>query len=327
VLDPIVADEERRSGAARLEVAQATRSRDLEGMRALNKVLRQLFREDGVAPASPGEQASTVPPTDEPEQMTLEASERDDHPEDEQKPALEPSPFFFKRSPMRLHPSESRDVMLIADAATIPLDADLEVEVDGAVNARFIASRRSRQVTSAGRWSVPVRVRARANAKPGSRPLVTVRAGNLAALLDVVIVSHHASGWVTDILRKDETAPIEAEFDPAAGIVTVYEGRPEFRKLESAARAHGYKKGRFSEFVPFRMLEVEAAANAVYHWAASELVRRRISEEQPVAPAEYAESIRLQAQELRRQSHAQLMQAFLPGEVFEPAVRPALHAV
>lgn len=97
-------------------------------------------------------------------------------------------------------------------------------------------------------------------------------------------MSHRASEWVTEFVRRDETAAIEAEFDPETGVVTVYEGRPEFRKLESAARAHGYKKGRFSEFVPFRMLEVEAAANAVYHWAASELVRRRVSEERPLDP-------------------------------------------
>lgn len=69
------------------------------------------------------------------------------------------------------------------------------------------------------------------------------------------------------------------------------------------------------------MLEVEAADNAVYHWAASELVRRRVSEEQPLAASDYAQAVCLQAQELRRQSHAQIMQAFLPAEVFEPAER------
>jgi hypothetical protein len=69
------------------------------------------------------------------------------------------------------------------------------------------------------------------------------------------------------------------------------------------------------------MLEVEAAANAVYHWAASELVRRRVSEERPLDPSDYAQAVRHQAQELRRQSHGQLMQAFLPSEVFEPPER------
>jgi hypothetical protein len=75
------------------------------------------------------------------------------------------------------------------------------------------------------------------------------------------------------------------------------------------------------------MLEVEAAANAVYHWAATEVVRRRLSEERPLDPAEYAQTVRLQAQDLRRQTHAQLMEAFLPAEVFEPPERPALRAV
>jgi hypothetical protein len=57
---------------------------------------------------------------------------------------------------------------------------------------------------------------------------------------------------------------IEAEFDPETGVVTVYEGRREFRELERAARRAGYGKKRVPEYVPYRMLEVEAAANAVY---------------------------------------------------------------
>ncbi len=42
LLEPIVADEERRAGVARIDVAQATRSRDLEGLRTIKRVLRQL---------------------------------------------------------------------------------------------------------------------------------------------------------------------------------------------------------------------------------------------------------------------------------------------
>ena len=66
-----------------------------------------------------------------------------------------------------------------------------------------------------------------------------------------------------EIARKDEDAQVEAEFDPEGGVVTVYEGRPEFRALERAARRAGIAKRRLREYLPYRMLEVEVAANAV----------------------------------------------------------------
>lgn len=296
----------------------------------MNRVLRQLFKDEGAASALAGtEPADRAPSVDEPTPTLFQDATRDVQPHD---PDFEPSvhdrpAMYFKRSPVRLHPSEIRDVTLVVDATAIPPDAEIELKTDGAIGARIVRSRRARPRTRGDRWTVPVRVRARASAKPRSRPLVTARAGDIAALLDIVIVSHHASGWVTEIVREDKTAVIEANFDLETGVVTVYEGRPEFRKLESAARAHGHRKGRFSEYVPFRMLEVEAAANAVYHWAASELVRRRVNEDRPLDGAEYAAAVRHEAQDLRRQNHAQLMQAFLPAEVFEPPERPALRSV
>lgn len=69
---------------------------------------------------------------------------------------------------------------------------------------------------------------------------------------------------VREIARKDEDSEIEASFDPENGIVTVYEGRREFRALERAARRSGLPKKRVREYLPYRTLEVEAAANAVY---------------------------------------------------------------
>ena len=87
--------------------------------------------------------------------------------------------------------------------------------------------------------------------------------GHTAELV-VLVVRHHASGWVREIARKDEDAEIEAHFDPETGIVTVYEGRREFKALERAARRAGLSKARVREYLPYRMLEVEVAANAVY---------------------------------------------------------------
>ena len=68
------------------------------------------------------------------------------------------------------------------------------------------------------------------------------------------------------------------------------------------------------------MLEVEVAANAVYAWAAERMLERRLAEERPTDPAEYASAVRLEAQALRHRSHERLMRAFLDPDVFEGGV-------
>ena len=57
------------------------------------------------------------------------------------------------------------------------------------------------------------------------------------------------------------------------------------------------------EYVPYRMLEVEAAANAVYAWAAERMLERRFTGERPTDPAEYAAAVRHEAQALRHRAH------------------------
>jgi hypothetical protein len=125
---------------------------------------------------------------------------------------------------------------------------------------------------------------------------------------------------VREIARKNEDQPIEAEFDPETGVVTVYEGRREFRELERAARRAGFSKKRAPEYVPYRILEVEAAANAVYAWAAEEILARRLPEERPADPADYAAAVRHEQQALRYRAHHKLMHAFLEPEIFDGAV-------
>jgi hypothetical protein len=126
---------------------------------------------------------------------------------------------------------------------------------------------------------------------------------------------------VREIARKEEDNPIEAEFDPETGVVTVFEGRREFKALERAARRAGLSKNRVGEYVPYRMLEVEVAANAVYAWAAERILERALPGERPTDPAGYADAVRTQAQSLRHQFHERLMRAFLEPEVFEGGVR------
>lgn len=66
------------------------------------------------------------------------------------------------------------------------------------------------------------------------------------------------------------------------------------------------------------MLEVEVAANTVYAWAAEEILARRLGEERPSDPAEYA--ARREAQSLRQPTRS-LMRAFLDDDVYEGRVR------
>nr|MDQ3357061.1 hypothetical protein [Actinomycetota bacterium] len=173
-----------------------------------------------------------------------------------------------------------------------------------------------------GGWArVRVEVRARVSVEPGERLSVLATAGEHEAELEVLVVRHMATGWVREIARKDEDAAVEAEFDPETGIVTVYEGRPEFRALERAARRAGLTRRRVREYLPHRMLEVEVAANAVYGWAAREIVARRALEGWVGAPRDYAETIRHEAQELRHRVHERLLRAFLDPGVFQGRVR------
>ena len=103
--------------------------------------------------------------------------------------------------------------------------------------------------------------------------------------------------------------------------MTVYEGRREFKALERAARRAGLSRKRVREYLPYRMLEVEVAANAVYSWAAAELLRRRLGEERPTDPGEYAAAVHRETQALRYRAHEKLMRAFLDDEVFDGRVR------
>jgi hypothetical protein len=171
-------------------------------------------------------------------------------------------------------------------------------------------------------WSrVDANLRCRATVDPGSRLSVLAEAGGYTAELVVLVVRHRASGWVREIARKDEDAEIEAHFDPETGVVTVYEGRREFKALERAARRSGLPKARVREYLPYRMLEVEVAANTVYAWAAEEMLARRMAEERPADPAAYAAAVRREAQTLRYRAHEKLMRAFLDEEVYQGRVR------
>ncbi len=318
VLKPLVAAEERRAGAHLIGAARAVTARDQVGLRALNDALKAAFDQPGKTGFEPGATPADQPPVHDTEPP---GGERPPPGEGEPVPELPaPAPALrFKQSPIRLHPGETRTITLLADPARIAPGTPVEIETDPGLTATLRLDAIP-DPGSRGYSAVAASVRAKVTAEPGSTPSVLAAAGEHTCELAVIIVRHHASGWVREIARKDEDQLIEAEFDPETGTVTVHEGRREFRALERAARLAGYTKKRAAEYVPFRMLEVEAAASAVYAWAGEQILARRLPEERPTDPADYAAAVRHEAQALRHRAHHKLMQAFLEPEIFDGAV-------
>jgi hypothetical protein len=317
ILRPIVEAEERRAGARVVRAGRETAARDQVGLRALNDALRAAFDAPGRAGFARGGAASEKPP--------LEARAAHDSavpPPDGSTAAGVDAAIRFKQSPLRLHPGEQRTVSLLFDPARVVPGTAIEIATDPGLSLSL--SRNEVPPPVASGWSrLSGALRALVSADPGSQLSVFADAGGHTAELVVVIVRHHASGWVREIARKDDDSLVEAEFEPETGVVTVYEGRREFKALERAARQAGLTRARGREYIPYRMLEVEVAANAVYWWAAERIVERRLPGERPADPAEYAAVVRLEAQTLRHQFHDKLMKAFLGPEVFEGAVAMA----
>jgi hypothetical protein len=319
VLRPIVDAEERRAGAHLVRAGRAVQARDQVGLRALNDALRNAFD----APGSAGFERGGAP-ADSPARFDREPSETHDRSEPTARPPVADAALAgamrFKQSPVRLHPGEHRGVSLVIDPARVPPGTPLEVTADAGLRLKLWEQTVPEPNRSG--WSrITGTLRARAAVEPGARLIVLAEAAGHCAELEVLIVRHRAGGWVSDIARKDEDALIEAQFDPGTGVVTVYEGRPEFKALERAARRAGFKPARVREYLPYRLLEVEAAANAVYHWAAEQIVSRRLATELRNDPVEYAQALRHETQSLRHRTHEKLMRAFLDPEVFTGGVR------
>ena len=329
VLGPIVSEEERRASRNLIGATRALTARDQVGLRALNDALKGAFDHPGSTGAESGTSPTRYAPITDPDQEPEPESDagtdlapngageagHHDPPAEVGEVPTRPA-LFFKQSPIRLHPGESRTVTILADPFQVPAGSAIEIQTDAGLSMSLRANELPNPGVR-GLSAVAGSVRARVTVEPGSRLTVTATAGEHAAVLEIVIVRHRASGWVREIARKDEDAIVEAEFDPETGTVTVYEGRKEFRELERAARRGGYSKKRVAEYVPFRMLEVEAAANAVYAWAAEQILARRLPDERPSDPGEYAAAVRHEQQTLRHRAHHKLMLAFHEAEVFD----------
>jgi hypothetical protein len=322
-LRPIVADEERRSGSHLVRAGGALRARDQVGLRALNDALKGAFGTPGRAGFAAGEQPSDRAPVVADPQTASGALH--DSPGEAGEPVAPTSPeaapsLRFKQSLVRLHPGERRGVSLLIDPERVRPGTEVRVAVDAGLGINLWTD--TVPEPTRGGWSrISANLRCRVGAEPGARLSVLAEAAGETAELVVLVVRHRASGWVREIARKDEDAEIEAHFDAETGVVTVYEGRREFKALEKAARRAGLSKQRIREYLPYRMLEVEVAANTVYAWAAEEILARRLAEERPSDPAAYSVAVRREAQALRYRAHDKLMRAFLDDDIYEGRVR------
>jgi hypothetical protein len=320
ILRPIIEAEERRAGARLVRAGRETAARDAVGLRALNDALRTAFD----APGSAGFTRGGVP--------TSKAALQDEIPDSVSRTGgghraagVGDAAIRFKQSPIRLHPGEQRTVSLLFDPVRVPPGTPIDIATDPGLSLSLWRSDVPPPVS--GGWSrVSGKARALVSAEPGSQLSAFAEAGGHDAELVVLVVRHRGSGWVREIARKDEDSHVEAEFDPETGTVTVYEGRREFKAVERAARHAGFPRARVREYVPYRMLEVEVAANAVYWWAAERILQHRLPGERPADPVEYAAAVRIEAQMLRHRVHERLMRAFLGPEVFEGTVVVAARA-
>jgi hypothetical protein len=279
IVRPIVEAEERRAGARLVRAGKEITARDEVGLRALNDALRAAFDapgHNGFARGGPGEQR----PVEEQGQQAVPPQ-----PPTAGTALVLDAAMRFKQSPIRVHPGEQRTVSLLFDPTQVLPGTPIEIATDPGLSLSLW--RQEVPEPRARGWSrVSGSVRALVSAEPGSQLSMFAEAGGHDAELVVLVVRHHASGWVREIARKDEDSPIEAEFEPESGIVTVYEGWREFKALEKAARQAGLARSRVREYVPYRILEVEVAANAVYWWAAERILERRLPGERPADPVE-----------------------------------------
>jgi hypothetical protein len=317
IVRPIIEAEERRAGARLVRTGKEIAARDEVGLRALNEALRTAFDAPGRAGFARGGGGDQRPVEEEVREGIP--------PPGPGTPSAVDAAMRFKQSPVRLHPGEQRTISLLFDPRRVTPGTPIEIATDPGLSLRLRRQEVPEPVV--GGWSrVSGRLRALVAAEPGSQLSVFAEAGGYDAELVVFVVRHHASGWVREIARKDEDAQVEAEFEPETGVVTVYEGRREFKALEKAARQAGLSGARVREYVPYRMLEVEVAANAVYWWAAERILERRLPGERPADPVEYAAALRIEAQLLRHRAHDRLMKAFLGPEVFDGTVVVAPHS-
>ena len=105
------------------------------------------------------------------------------------------------------------------------------------------------------------------------------------------------------------------------GVVTVYEGRREFKSLVKAARRARAAEDPHPRVPALPDARGRSRRQRRLRWAAQQILARRLAEERPSDPVEYAASVHRETQALRYRAHDKLMGAFLDDDVFDGHIR------
>ncbi|MGI8632010.1 MAG: hypothetical protein ACR2NA_05605 [Solirubrobacterales bacterium] len=129
VLSPLVEEEERRAGANVVKAGKQLQALDRVGVRALNDVLRAAFESPGTAGGQPGRRPGPERPL--PSEAAVEAERRiSGGPPEVAADPLGGAAIAFRRSPIRLHPGETRTISLVFDPARVPPESLVTVASD-----------------------------------------------------------------------------------------------------------------------------------------------------------------------------------------------------
>ena len=292
-------------------------ARDQVGLRALNDALRAAFD----APDQAGLRRAASSATDRPDEAARAGpASVEPPPRAGAAPSLSTPRCGSSSRPCGSIPASSGAVSLLFDPARIaPGHTDRDRDRPGAL--ALAASRQEVPEPGAGGWSrVGGSLRALVSAEPGSR-LERLRRGGRTrrrAPRPRRPPPRERLG-PRDRAQGRRLARSRRSSSPRPGSSPCTRGGASSRR-SSAPPAGRPRRARVREYVPYRMLEVEVAANAVYWWAAERILARRLPGERPCDPPSTRQPSGSRLRCSASRSHDKLMRAFLGPEVFDGTV-------
>lgn len=210
-----------------------------------------------------------------------------------------------------VYAGESKSVKVWFDSARIPAGAEVEIvsSTDEFVSRAKLSAD---EVPSAAADGVAeLKIDLKGGNSEGRHELV-VRSGGYEATLPIHVRFRRASGFISQIITKDEDWPSgSAIWDPSSGVVTVMVGRPEFRDAAARAAREGHENPWKDP--TYRQLLVESVREAAL-WEAA---KRAAEVEWDELPAEdrrdgrsFQREVQFQFQEFDYKLRAKLLKAF-----------------
>ena len=173
-----------------------------------------------------------------------------------------------------------------------------------------------------GQSAVPAAVRGESHRRAG---IATYRSGGRRGVTHASSIVGRAPpcfGLGAGDRSQERGSDIEAEFDPETGIVTVYEGRREFRELERPPAAPATASAGSPNTSPTgcsrSRWQLQHAVHVGRRGDPRAPPRRRAA--RGPREADYAAAVRREAQALRYRAHDKLMRAFLDDAVYDGRV-------